>query len=116
MQPELHEAKRQLLSRRQVLSLRIPAHKSEERTAQDETESAAKDVASTPEATQRLAILTLAEERELDEIDAALLRIDTRRYGTCETCERAISANRLRAVPQARLCMDCSADLRGERR
>ena len=116
MQPNLPEAKRVLLSLRQVLSKRIPILKAEERSARSEVEVAPEDAASANESTERLVALTSAQERELGEIDAALARVDAGRYGNCETCGRAISANRLQAVPEARLCMECSADLRGERR
>lgn len=116
MQRNLTEAKRVLLGRRQVLSSRIPILKEEEHSAQSEVEAAPEDAASASESGERLVALTSAQERELGEIDAALTRVDTGRYGRCETCGRSISANRLRAVPEARLCMECSAELHGERR
>ena len=45
--------------------------------------------------------------RLLRAIDAALLRIDRRAFGVCETCDQPIPAARLNAVPWARLCRDC---------
>jgi RNA polymerase-binding transcription factor DksA len=42
----------------------------------------------------------------LFEIDAALGRIDDGTYGTCEGCGRPIGAERLSALPWARLCID----------
>jgi RNA polymerase-binding protein DksA len=45
-------------------------------------------------------------EHLIAEIDAALARIDDGSYGTCERCGRAIGADRLHAVPWARLCID----------
>lgn len=64
---------------------------------------------------------TLAVERErdlalsaqaraaVDEIDAALARIDEGTYGTCARCGRNIPKERLRALPQAELCVQCKS-------
>jgi DnaK suppressor protein len=43
----------------------------------------------------------------LAEIDAALARIATGTYGTCETCGGAIAEARLEALPYALQCIDC---------
>ncbi len=48
-----------------------------------------------------------AEEREIREIDAALKRIEEGDYGVCENCEKPIKAARLKAIPNARLCIKC---------
>ena len=42
----------------------------------------------------------------LVEIDAALRRIEAGTYGTCEACGKPIGADRLAAIPWARLCID----------
>jgi len=47
--------------------------------------------------------------RELDDIDAALDRIQQGAYGRCEICQGAIGRQRLLALPAARLCIDCTA-------
>src|SRR5580700_2732494 len=47
-----------------------------------------------------------SELREaLDEVDAALVRLDTGQYGTCEVCGKPIGEARLEAMPAARLCI-----------
>ena len=43
------------------------------------------------------------------EIDAAMQRLDTGAYGTCEGCGGAIGAGRLEARPVARTCIQCAA-------
>jgi len=49
-----------------------------------------------------------ANAREaLDEIKAALARLDDGTYGVCGACGRPIPVERLRAVPAARLCVAC---------
>ena len=45
-------------------------------------------------------------EHLLDEIDAALVRIEDGSYGLCTACGRPISEARLEAVPYATLCID----------
>jgi DnaK suppressor protein len=44
--------------------------------------------------------------RRLEEIDAALARIDAGTYGACTACGSPIGPERLRAVPWAALCID----------
>src|SRR5512145_1056288 len=46
--------------------------------------------------------------RELAEIDAALLRIEQGRFGTCQSCGGPMGLQRLRALPEARYCLACS--------
>jgi DnaK suppressor protein len=43
----------------------------------------------------------------LDEIDAALARLDDGTYGTCVTCGNPIGAERLEAIPYAKQCIEC---------
>src|SRR5579864_2758917 len=45
----------------------------------------------------------------LHEVEHALTKIDTDKYGTCESCGQAIATDRLEARPEARLCIDCAA-------
>jgi DksA/TraR C4-type zinc finger protein len=45
--------------------------------------------------------------REIEEIEAALLRLGQGTYGMCEECGRALGRQRLLAEPTARRCMPC---------
>jgi DnaK suppressor protein len=45
---------------------------------------------------------------QLEEVDAALVRLDAGAYGRCEVCGRAIAAGRLEARPTARRCIGCA--------
>ena len=47
------------------------------------------------------------ENEELREIDAALARLDAGTFGTCETCGKKIPTARLKALPYARMCVEC---------
>jgi len=52
--------------------------------------------------------LSEAESVEIEEIVAALARIETGRYGLCQSCGEEIGEGRLRALPYASSCIDCA--------
>lgn len=57
---------------------------------------------------RELAIRNLERSaRTLRQIEKALHRLSTDEYGICESCEKAIGAKRLHAVPWAQFCLDC---------
>ncbi len=61
--------------------------------------------------TATTALLLRLDDRaheELQAIDAALERLDGRRYGICTGCGRRIAADRLIASPAADRCIDCA--------
>jgi DnaK suppressor protein len=45
---------------------------------------------------------------QLAEVDAALARLESARYGVCERCGEPIAEGRLQARPTARLCITCA--------
>ncbi len=51
--------------------------------------------------------MTLAEK--LAQVTHALHRLDAGTYGRCESCDRPIAIERLDALPEAALCIDCKA-------
>ena len=46
-------------------------------------------------------------EAEICDIDAALARIENGTFGVCERCEDKVPKARLKALPFARLCIEC---------
>lgn len=52
-------------------------------------------------------LATVDERAEIDEIEAALLRIDSGAWGLCQSCGHAIGYQLLRASPTQRLCLWC---------
>ncbi len=58
------------------------------------------------ERSQVAALIAQAEHR-LNEIEAARARFRAGTYGICETCRDPIAADRLRARPVARTCVEC---------
>ncbi|HEX3621809.1 MAG TPA: TraR/DksA C4-type zinc finger protein [Acidimicrobiales bacterium] len=57
---------------------------------------------------QILSLRAIARQR-LDEVDAALTRLEAGTYGACRTCRHAISIARLEAVPEASQCITCAS-------
>jgi DnaK suppressor protein len=47
------------------------------------------------------------ERGELEDVRAAIKRLDAGTYGNCERCGCAIPVNRLEAVPAANMCIQC---------
>lgn len=47
-------------------------------------------------------------------IDEALRRLDEGTYGKCHSCGKQIQVPRLKAVPHARLCIDCKTAEEGK--
>lgn len=56
-------------------------------------------------------ILGDRDRKKLVEIDEALERIEDKTYGICEECGKRITANRLKIMPFARLCVPCKSEL-----
>jgi hypothetical protein len=55
--------------------------------------------------------LTIEEvDRLLDEVEAALTRLDEGSYGTCRTCGGPIDDHRLAGLPTAQTCARCDGD------
>ena len=48
-------------------------------------------------------------ELELEELEAAVKRVDRGSYGNCEACGKPISEARLEAIPTARFCIEDQA-------
>jgi len=48
------------------------------------------------------------EEALIEEINAALRRLDEGTFGQCELCRQEISQDRLQALPYARWCVACA--------
>ena len=55
-----------------------------------------------------LAVASNAATR-IDQVDAALRRIDSGNYGICERCRQPIAPARLEALPEATQCVVCAS-------
>jgi len=57
----------------------------------------------------RVLSLTALARRRIDDVDAAIRRLESGTYGACRTCRRAIPVARLEAVPEASQCVSCAS-------
>ena len=57
---------------------------------------------------QMVAGLLREARHQLEAVDAALARVDEGTYGRCTTCGRAISSERLEALPATPVCLNCA--------
>lgn len=48
-------------------------------------------------------------QESLEEVEAALAKLDKGGYGICEGCHQPIAAARLEAMPAARFCINCAS-------
>jgi DnaK suppressor protein len=53
--------------------------------------------------------LEYAERDRLDEVEAALRRLEAGTYGRCEACGTPVGRERLYALPWTRYCIGCAA-------
>lgn len=67
------------------------------------------DVASQTLEREMMFEMTNGERIVLDDIEAALRRIEKGEFGLCESCHKRISSERLRAMPWARYCIQCQS-------
>jgi RNA polymerase-binding protein DksA len=56
------------------------------------------------------------EEQIVEEINAALARLEQGTFGRCEECQKRISKERLQALPYARYCIECADRLQNRAR
>jgi RNA polymerase-binding protein DksA len=47
-------------------------------------------------------------EKHLEDVQAALRRLEEGSYGVCERCQKAIEKERLEALPFTSLCIECA--------
>jgi len=54
-------------------------------------------------------MLSNREKEKVEQLDAAIERIDEGSYGICEDCEENIPMGRLKALPFTTLCVKCKS-------
>ncbi len=114
MNPEkLQEFKKLLRQKRQETLAERDRYKELVQTLNDEEEDFAKNAYKfsefgTDTMNREQAFMFLARfEKYLQQIDAALERIENGTYGICRVCGREISEARLKAVPTTTICVAC---------
>lgn len=107
-------ARERLLADRERTAARLATLRSDFRSVVDASLDTNADDEHDPEgatiAFERSQVDALVRQatQHLDEVDAALARLDVGGYGRCEVCGNAIAAGRLEVRPTARTCVACA--------
>jgi DnaK suppressor protein len=99
---------RLLRERRENLWNEAAAIERQSVTATSERESELEEDAQAARDAHLLERLSDRIRREIEEIDAALQRIDDGQCGECAECGEEIALGRLQVLPAARLCVECA--------
>ena len=67
------------------------------------------DLASDEGAYRKMEAMNAMDAKKLRAVENALTRISDGKYGYCLQCGKKIPEGRLRAIPEAVLCVDCKA-------
>ena len=101
-----HEALRaELEAKKLELSLRLERITANVRRGFD---ADSKEMAKELEDSEVVDALGNEARAEIAKISAALLRLDSSRYGFCSDCGEAIEADRIKVYPYADECIDCA--------
>lgn len=87
--------------------MKIVRHKELDLVAQDVGDEA--DQAAQSLEKEMLFELSDNERNTLDNIEAALRKMEKNTYGLCENCRNPIGLKRLKALPYARYCITCQS-------
>jgi DnaK suppressor protein len=101
------EARKRLLDRRKAIESLIAEVEREESQLQNGPQPDVLDHATQRAPMEVLESIRSAQRNELKELDLALERIEKGTYGTCQRCGGAVGRQRLRAIPEARFCIEC---------
>ena len=104
---KLGPIRKQLLAMREDLIKTVRKQQISESAMQDTGDSV--DEASRSIEKELLFELSDNERVTLDQIEAALRKIDKCTYGKCESCQTPIAKARLDALPFARYCIGCQS-------
>lgn len=104
---EIDGLHRLLLEQRRTLFKEVEEVETDLRTINENREHELEEQGQAEAARRVLFSMGEQERQELEEIQSALTKIASGRYGTCESCGRAIGLARLQARPAATLCVGC---------
>lgn len=99
---------RELRQRRVALLEEVAENEEDLQQIQELRESEMEEQAQEENTAKFLSRMSERKIAVVEEIDAALTRIETGEYGTCEDCGEEVAWARMRALPFARMCIDCA--------
>jgi DnaK suppressor protein len=103
----LKKLKSLLLNRRREMLQQV-AHLELEREELDQHSIEAVDSAQEENLAQLIRKLDERGKEEIGEIELALTKMSSGRYGICELCGKSIPIKRLMVLPASRLCRNCA--------
>jgi len=106
MSKDLEHFRNKLLALKQEATERLEAIRKDIR--HEDIPKDWEDRASETENDETLESLMLLTERELEQINAALARIESGDYFTCSECGAPIPEQRLELLPFSTLCVNCA--------
>lgn len=104
---ELKFFKNLLSERREQILQNIENSAREMETLSDQNLSDDLDYASASTESLVGSSISLKQQKELREIEAALEKIRLKTFGICEMCEESIGIQRLKVKPHAKYCIVC---------
>ena len=99
--------KKKLVARREELMKTIARKEEEGRQADDDPTVDLADKAANSYTKEFLFGMTNTDRVILNQIEAALKRINADDYGVCANCQEELQQKRLEAVPWAKHCISC---------
>ena len=106
----LKQARETLLDMKSQVLRGIREDLKEDREGQKDDGRDTYDVASEERDREINYLLSDRDRSKLQSIDQALERLEEGTYGICESCEGEITAERLKAMPFTRLCVQCQSE------
>jgi DnaK suppressor protein len=108
---DLEIVKQNLIKQRQELLDEVQAKYAASREIGESNVPDLADVSSNAYNREMLLNLSEAHHRQMQDIDAALARIDSGDYGICASCGEDISPRRMEVRPFSRYCIECKTDI-----
>jgi RNA polymerase-binding transcription factor len=99
---------RRLLQQRRLLLKEVADTEADLEALESDRESELEEAALDERLTRLLDRLDFRAKAEVEEIDAALVRLADGRYGACLGCGKAIAGARLNALPATPYCIACA--------
>ncbi len=103
------EVKEKLLREKENLEKQLDIYKSEDPLLDTEQNisNTAEDDVTDAEGHDRIVATRIELRSRLAEVKGALEKIESGKYGICESCGKTISSDRLEAMLSAKFCIDC---------
>jgi DnaK suppressor protein len=108
---DLEVIKQNLIKQRQELLDEVQAKYAASREIGQSNVPDLADVSSNAYNREMLLNLSEAHHRQMQDIDAALVRFDDGEYGICVGCGEDISPRRMEVRPFSRYCIECKTDI-----